>query len=157
MITVVKQDAHGKAKVEYQGKLLECLPHGVMILAHWTQPTKDLGYTHFDPGDRFIEYYYTDRWFNIFDIASANGTRKGWYCNVAAPAVIRDDRIEQVDLILDVWVNPQGEALILDEDEFASDATLNEEQRDAAQQGLRALLRLISAREEAFASLANAQ
>src|SRR5258706_3686787 len=135
MITVVKQNPLGEIKIQYKGEVIEHLPHGVVLLAYWTLQEKDLGYTRFEPGDRFIEYYYTDRWFNIFDIAHANGTRKGWYCNVAEPAVISEEQIKQVDLLLDIWVNPKGEPLILDEDEFASDPTLTPEQRSGAERG----------------------
>lgn len=153
MITVVKQNALGEAKVRYQGEVVERTPHTVIIQAYWSRATKNLGYTSFEPGDRFIEYYYTNRWFNIFDIASTAAERKGWYCNIAEPAVIFDDRIEQVDLLLDVWVSPKGEILILDEDEFVSDNTLSEEQRKGARQGLHDLLEMIAARQETFASI----
>lgn len=150
MITVTKLNPLGERKIQYQGEVIQSLSHGVVIQAYWKQPTKDLGYTLFEPGDQFIEYYYTDRWFNIFDISSANGTRKGWYCNIAEPAHIRDEQIEQVDLLLDVWVNPKGAPLVLDEDEFESDTTLNDEQRRGARQALQDLLQMIAAQTEPF-------
>ncbi len=150
MITVTKLNPLGERKIQYQGEVIQRLSHGVVIQAYWKQPTKDLGYTLFEPGDQFIEYYYTDRWFNIFDISSASGTRKGWYCNIAEPAHIRDEQIEQVDLLLDVWVNPKGAPLVLDEDEFESDTTLNDEQRRGARQALQDLLQMIEAQTEPF-------
>ena len=153
MITVVKPNPRGETKIKYQGEVVERISHGLIIQALWSHPTKNLGYISFEPGDRFIEYYYTKRWYNIFDIASAQGVRKGWYCNIAEPAILFDDRIEQVDLLLDVWVNPAGEILILDEDEFAADATLSAEQRKGAKQGLQELLRMIAKRHEAFSTL----
>ena len=149
MITVVKQNARGETKVTYQGKIIEQFSHGVVIQASWTRPARDLGYTLFEPGDQFIEYYYTDRWFNIFDISSADGTHKGWYCNVAEPATIKDETIEQIDLLLDVWVSPKGEPLILDEDEFTADTTLSNQQRSGARQALQELLQMIADHKEA--------
>jgi uncharacterized protein len=153
MITVVKLNPRGETKIQYQGELVERISHGLIIQAFWSHPTKNLGYISFEPGDRFIEYYYTKRWYNIFDIASVQGVRKGWYCNIAEPAILFDDRIEQVDLLLDVWVSPTGEILILDEDEFAADATLSAEQRKGAKQGLQELLSVIAKRHEAFSTL----
>jgi len=150
MITVVKKNSRGEATVQYNGEVTERLPHRVIIQAYWTRPTMDLGYTNFEPGDRFVEYYFTNRWFNIFDISRADGHRKGWYCNIAEPAIFFDDHIEQVDLLLDVWVNPEGEPLILDEDEFANDTTLSSEQRNGAQQGLHDLLEMIATQQEPF-------
>ena len=153
MITVTKKDTQGKPKIQYKGEVLERSAYGVVIQARWVQPTKELGYTTFEPGDQFIKYYYTARWFNIFDISSAAGVHKRWYCNVAEPAGISDDHIEQVDLLLDVWVNPKGATLILDEDEFVADTTLSGEQRTRARQGLQALLQLIATRQEMFSRL----
>jgi protein associated with RNAse G/E len=157
MITIVKLDPQGEAIIRFQGEVVERTTHAIIIQAIWTSPARDLGYTCFEPGDRFTEYYYTDRWFNILDIASADGVRKGWYCNIAEPARIFDSRVEQIDLLLDVWVNPVGELLILDEDEFAADTKLSDEQRTAAQQALQALLHVIEKRQDVFASLADNQ
>ncbi|HLG61312.1 MAG TPA: DUF402 domain-containing protein [Ktedonobacteraceae bacterium] len=153
MITVVKQNPRGEAKIQYSGEVIEHLHDGVVIQAYWKQPVKDLGYTQFEPGDSFVEYYYTDRWFNIFDIARAGGRRKGWYCNIAEPASISGEYIKQIDLLLDVWVDPGGKTLILDENEFESDTTLSDEQRKGARQGLQQLLELISARKGPFSAL----
>jgi uncharacterized protein len=154
MITVIKQDTQGAEKIRYQGELAERLVDGVVVEAVWTLPVKELGYARFEPGDRFTEYYFCDRWFNIFAIADAHGRRKGWYCNVAEPANIFEDHIEQIDLLLDVWVNAQGDPLLLDEDEFDADTTLTDEQRAGARAGLRELLTLLETRQGAFASLA---
>ncbi|HET9921580.1 MAG TPA: DUF402 domain-containing protein [Ktedonobacteraceae bacterium] len=148
--TVTKLNPVGEVKIRYQGEVIKASPEEVVLLASWTLPARDLGYTVFEPGDRFTEYYFTNRWFNIFDIADAHGRRKGWYCNVAEPAVFIDDRIEQIDLLLDVWVDPAGDIQILDEDEFAADATLSDEQREGARLGLQNLLLRIAEQEEPF-------
>ena len=153
MITVIKQDPQGAEMLRYQGEVIQRSPTRVVILAEWSNPPKDLGYTRFEAGDSFTEYYYSDRWFNIFDILGSDKQRKGWYCNIAQPAVIFDDHIEQVDLFLDVWVNPQGELLLLDEDEFNSATTLSDEQRIGARAGLETLLQLLASRSEAFSPL----
>lgn len=153
MITVIKQDPLGAEILRYHGEIVQRSPTRVVIQAAWSNPPKELGYTRFEAGDSFTEYYYSDRWFNIFDIVGSDGQRKGWYCNIAQPAVIFDDRIEQVDLFLDVWVNPQGKPLVLDEDEFAAATTLSEEQRTGAHAGLQTLLQLLASRSEAFSPL----
>lgn len=150
MITVSKLNSLGETKIQYQGEIVERLSNGLVIRAYWKLPTKDLGFTRFEPGDRFIEYYYTNRWFNIFDVSTAEGERKGWYCNVAEPALIHNDCIKQIDLLLDVWVDPRGKLLLLDEDEFEADTTLNDEQRKGARQGLHDLLQMIAAQTEPF-------
>ncbi len=150
MVTVVKLNTSGEARVQYEGEIVKRLENGVVIEAYWKRAATDLGYVRFEPGDCFTEYYYSDRWYNIFDIADADGQRKGWYCNIAQPASLFDERIEQVDLLLDVWVDPRGVPLVLDEDEFEADHTLNAELRKAALDGLRELLERIAAQSEPF-------
>ena len=144
IITVNKLNALGEIKIQYQGEIIERRANGITIQAYWEHPLKDLGYTCFEPGDRFIEYYYTNRWFNIFDISNASNERKGWYCNIAEPTAFYDDQIKQKDLLLDIWVDPWGTPLLLDEDEFTMDTTLDDEQRHGARQGLHDLLQMIA-------------
>jgi uncharacterized protein len=150
IITVNKLNSIGEIKIQYQGEVLEHSADRIIIQAFWKLPLKDLGYICFEPGDRFIEYYFSNRWFNIFDIADANNERKGWYCNITEPAEIHDDQINQKDLLLDVWVDPWGRSLLLDEDEFELDTTLSEIQRQGAKQGLHELLQMLAAQIAPF-------
>lgn len=153
MITVIKRNPVGEEQIRYTGEVVERRGNGVVIEAYWTREAKDLGYTRFEPGDRFIEYYYADRWYNIFAISGKDGNKKGWYCNVAAPAVISADSIEQNDLLLDVWVDTAGKPLVLDEDEFEANTTLTDEQREGARQGLRDLLGMIAQHKDMFSKV----
>ncbi|MEO7020557.1 MAG: DUF402 domain-containing protein [Ktedonobacteraceae bacterium] len=146
----MKLNHQGKEKTRYLAEVHAHIENGVILDAHWNRPSMDLGYAIFEPGDHFREYFYTDRWFNIFAIADTHGQRKGWYCNVAMPAQIGEERVEQIDLLLDVWVKPSGEVLLLDEEEFAAATTLTEAQRRGARQGLQDVLALIHAWHEPF-------
>ena len=153
MITIVKLGPQGEEKIRYTGEIVERSGKQVVISARWTMGVKELGYTRFEPGDHFTEYYYADRWFNIFEIANAAGIRKGWYCNITEPAQILDQQIEQIDLFLDLWVTPTGETLVLDEDEFEAATTMSEEQRKGAEKGLQTLLEWVQERQKPFDSI----
>jgi hypothetical protein len=153
MLTVIKLNPQGEEKIRYPAELSARLENGVVLDAYWHHTSRDLGYTTFEPGDHFVEYFYNDRWFNIFAISTPAGLRKGWYCNIAAPARIDAEQVEQVDLLLDVWVDPAGQPLILDEDEFAADLTITTEQRQGALQGLHDLLTLLATRHTPFTEL----
>ena len=150
---VHKLDARGATALVYQAEVAERLTDGVRLDALWTRPTTDLGYVTFETGDHFTELYYTDRWYNIFEVTSPGGTLKGWYCNVAAPADIGDDQLFCRDLLLDLWVAPDGATLVLDEDEFAADPTLDDATRDQALAGLAELQRLVAHRQGPFRRL----
>jgi predicted RNA-binding protein associated with RNAse of E/G family len=90
-------------------------------------------------GDRFVETYYSNRGYNIFEIYDReDGALKGYYCNVTRPARFADGRVEYEDLFLDLWVGADGAQTILDEDEFLA-ADLDEAARRAARDALKEL------------------
>ena len=116
--------------ITYQGALLKAEPGSLLVHARWERPPLDLGYLVFEPGDHFYEHFYTERWFNIFEIRGDDGRLKGWYCNVTRPAEVVDDVITSEDLELDLFVPPdRSDPLRLDLDEFAA---LNLRQTDPA-------------------------
>lgn len=150
-MTVEKLDATGRMVFSYRGVECERFANGIRLEALWNQPPRDLGYARFEVGDRFIEWFYTDRWYNIFEIhASGNDALVGWYCNVAAPASIEAEVVRCRDLVLDLWVARDGTMMVLDEDEFAADVTLDEATRIAARKGLVELQRLVERRTPPF-------
>jgi protein associated with RNAse G/E len=157
-IQVEKLNSQGQVVVSYSAELARRLPNGVILAAAWTREDRDLGYTIFETGDRFTEYFYTDHWHNIFQIHSGQtGALKGWYCNIARPATISEERVAAEDLILDVWVRPDGSYQILDEDEFAADHTLDQRTRQDALKALDILLAQIAARQPPFDEAAGSE
>ena len=121
MITVIKQDYSGRETYRYQGKLLSLSPHKIVISAHFDlQDTPIEGIT-LKQGDLFIESYFDNRWYNIFEIHDQDSERiKGWYCNIGHPAMIQKDSIAYRDLALDLLVYPDGQQKVLDREEFAT-------------------------------------
>lgn len=151
--TVHKLDTAGAITVSYDAELSERFPSGVRLEARWTRLPLALGYTTFETGDRFVEWYFTDRWYNIFQVHAGDGPIKGWYCNVAEPASIVGDEIRCRDLLLDLWVSAEGDVRVLDEDEFAADTHLDAATRAAALAGLEDLRHLVSSRAFPFDAL----
>lgn len=121
-ITIRKLDHTGREIFAYPGTVLERTATSVTVEAFFSRYDRlDLGYTVFERGDRFVEYFYTDRWYNVFEIyAVSDQALRGWYCNFTRPAIITDGQISAEDLALDVWVDPDGRAQVLDEAEFAA-------------------------------------
>lgn len=140
---IVKLDATGNEKIRYQGELLPVeVPNGIALLARWTMRSFDTGYTTFATGDYLHEFFYTDRWYNIFALYDGRTNQlKGWYCNVTRPNIITADEVFWPDLALDVWVTPAGEATVLDEDEFEA-LGLNSAETQQARNALSELLHL---------------
>jgi hypothetical protein len=119
MVTVHLLKPAKGVTVTYQGVLVLAERGHLLLHARWERPKLDLGYVTFEPGDHFLEHYFTDRWFNIFEIRGLADELKGWYCNVTRPVQIDGTVITSEDLELDLFVAPDRQQLLrLDEDEF---------------------------------------
>ena len=138
-IKVQKKNLSGEVTVEYEGVVLQRGENYVMLEALFTREDMPFMDVIFKKGDRFVEYFYADRWYNIFKIHDRdNGEVKGWYCNIGKPAEIEADVVSYVDLALDLWVSANGKQTVLDEDEF-EELALSKELSAAALKGLEEL------------------
>lgn len=119
MIKVQKRDLAGNVTWEYEGSLLSREPNSVTLEAFFNRPDMPFLNVVFKSGDRFVETFHFDRWYNVFEIHDRDDrSLKGWYCNIGKPAVFEADTLSYVDLALDLWVGPDGTQTVLDEDEF---------------------------------------
>jgi protein associated with RNAse G/E len=138
-IKIQKKNPAGEVTYEYEGVLLKRDENSITLEALFDRPDMPFMEVVFKTGDRFIESYFTDRWYNIFAIQDRDDQSiKGWYCNVGSPAVIGDGILSYVDLALDLWVSADGKQTVLDEDEFEK-LNLDDELSAGALNGLNEL------------------
>jgi protein associated with RNAse G/E len=105
-------------------------------------------------GTRTVEYYWLDRWYNIFQFLASDGATKLYYCNVNMPPTINDDVLSYIDLDLDILVQPDFSYEVLDLDEFEANAArygYPKQITDRAHQAVDELISLIEARQFPFA------
>ena len=141
-IRVQKKNPAGEVTYEYEGVLLNRDAHSLKLEALFDRADMPFMDVVFKKGDRFVEYYYADHWYNIFEIHDRDDERiKGWYCNIGKPAVFEDGNVSYVDLALDLWVSVNGKQTVLDEDEF-EELQLDEETRTGALKGLNELKKI---------------
>ncbi len=147
-VHVRKLRPDGSQAFAWDGVVLRCDESGIVLRAHFNVDLVDLGFTTFRRGDEFIEFYYWDRRYNAFQISSPEGTLKGWYCNLGLPAQLdaKSGELSYVDLALDVWANPDGSFVVLDEDELDVLLEQHPDLVDAAHQGRMDLINLAEAR-----------
>ena len=132
-ITVAKLNLAGTPVFAYPGEVVARTATSVVVEARFTFRSRyDLDYVVFERNDRFVEYFFADRWYNVFEIhAVGSDDLRGWYCNITRPAVVTASTVSAVDLALDVFVYPDGQTLLLDEEEFAALAIGAEERAHA--------------------------
>ncbi len=103
-----------------------------------------------------IEYYWLDRWYNVFRFVEPTGELRNFYCNVNVPPVLENDVLSYIDLDMDVLVGPDFSYSVLDEDEFAANAArfhYPREVLDQSESALKELISLIEGRSFPFGDL----
>ncbi|MEU9237978.1 DUF402 domain-containing protein [Streptomyces shenzhenensis] len=130
----------GRTKISYPAELLHDDGNRIAVRAPWAGDTpRDFGFVRFEPGDVFTEFYWRDRWYAVKEVRAADGTLKGWYCDVTRPATLAGGRLVVEDLDLDLWRSADGgDVRRLDEDEFA-ESGLAERDPEAAAAAVTAL------------------
>ncbi len=69
------------------------------------------------------EYYWLDRWHNIFLFKEPDGRFRNFYCNINMPPTFEKNVLNYIDLDIDILVWKDFSYEILDEDEFIENAT----------------------------------
>lgn len=99
------------------------------------------------------EYYWLDRWYNVFRFGDSTGKLKNFYCNVNQPPSFDGHVLSYIDLDIDVLVAPDLTYKILDLDDFEANARAYAYPADVqanAHGALEELTRLIEARAFPF-------
>jgi protein associated with RNAse G/E len=127
-INVLKLNLQKEVTWQFAGKIRRKTKNQIVIEAYFDREDMTIQ----GKGDRFVETYYTDRWYNIFEIhARENGPLRGWYCNISYPARLLGSELSYVDLALDLIVFPNGQQIVVDENEFNSLPLSDDDRRQA--------------------------
>lgn len=150
-ILVHKLDHRGREVWRYPGTVIERTSSSLTLEAFFDRERQVIGGLILQPGDRFVETYFTDRWYNVFAVHDGrDGALKGWYCNIARPARIEPGGLFAEDLALDLIIDRLGRSVVLDQEEFDS-LDLPAGDRRRARRALEELQRLASEGEPPFA------
>lgn len=147
-ITVRKHTWEGLFRYAWQGEVLARDEDVLLVQATWNGPGEPLvDEIRFAAGDCFLEYYYLQRPYAIWEVRTAAHVLKGWYCNINTLPMINEDVLRFDDLLLDVIVYPDGRYTVLDRDEFeaARGAGLPTTRATLAESALAEVLALIRA------------
>lgn len=149
-ITIHKLDVSGGELWRYHGRLLHRDESKLVLEANFDRDEVEIAGLNLRKGDRFVETFYFDRWYNIFEIYDGNtGRHKGWYCNITRPARLDAQDLYAEDLALDIIVLPDRQLVIVDQDEFEG-LDLTPGDRAESLQALEALIELARSGKEPF-------
>ena len=104
-------------------------------------------------GTHSLEYYWLDRWYNVFRFAQPNGELRNYYCNVNVPPTFDGEILSYADLDLDILVAPDFSYQLLDLEDFERNILhygYSVEVQNNARRAVDELVRMIQAREFPF-------
>ena len=104
-------------------------------------------------GTRTIEYYWLDRWYNVFRFLNDDCTTRLYYCNINLPPALEAGVLSYIDLDIDILVQPNLSVQVLDSDEFEANARrydYSEEVKKNARAAVAELTAMIETREFPF-------
>ncbi|MDF1520326.1 MAG: DUF402 domain-containing protein [Brevefilum sp.] len=143
LVNIIKMNTQHEEVWRYLGRVIAKDTHSVLVEAFFNIDDRPFHGITLRTNDRSIERYYSNRWYNVFEIHDRDDDRlKAWYCNVTSPAEFSPGKITYIDLALDILVYPDGDFLILDEDEFDA-LDLDEYSRQKALQALDTLKTIV--------------
>ena len=104
-------------------------------------------------GTLSIEYYWLDRWYNVFRFHEPTGELRNYYCNLNVPPTFDGRVLRYIDLEIDLLVSPDLSYTVLDEEEFETNAARYHypaQLRSRVRQALDEMVALIEARQFPF-------
>ena len=153
MITVRACKFDGAEHRRWHARLLSCEDSLLILDARFEEEIRHELLGTLKCGTLSVEYYWLDRWYNVFRFHEPTGELRNYYCNVNLPPTFDGRVLSYIDLDIDILVAPDLSYSILDEDEFRESAArfnYSSAVRKKAHAALDELVALIEARRFPF-------
>jgi len=103
------------------------------------------------------EYYWLDRWYNVFRFHEPEGELRNYYCNINMPPRFEKGVLDYIDLDVDLLVSSEFNYQVLDLDDFEVNAArfgYSDELKSKVDANLEVLIGMIERRDFPFVSAA---
>jgi len=152
-VTVISRKYDLSVRRSWRCKLVERSEPLLVLLGDFYTEIKHRALGLIEKGTISREYYWLDRWYNVFRFELPDRRFRNFYCNINMPPTFDGGKLDYVDLDLDLIVWPGGKVVVLDEKDFAENAAKFSYPDDVHANALKALdelKRMIEAREFPF-------
>ena len=150
MITVNSRKYDGSIRRTWKCELGERRDSLLIFVGEFDNDIEHPDLGHIKKGTISYEYYWLDRWYNIFRFHEPSGELKYFYCNINMPPKFGDDVLDYVDLDIDVLVRPDFSYVVLDRHDYEKNAELfgyPVELKARVEKALNEVLELVRARD----------
>lgn len=121
-VTINSRKFDGKIHRSWKAGLIEQQNSLLVFIGEFDHEIKHSHLGVIRRGTISYEYYWLDRWYNIFRFHQPDGNLRNFYCNVNLPPTFENGVLDYVDLDIDVLVWQDFSTFVLDLDEFAENA-----------------------------------
>ncbi|MGC2237370.1 MAG: DUF402 domain-containing protein [Pyrinomonadaceae bacterium] len=112
----------GKIHKSWKAELIERNDSLLIFVGEFEKEVKHSNLGVIRRGTISYEYYWLDRWYNIFRFHEPDGALRNFYCNVNMPPKFENGVLDYVDLDIDILVWKDFKYEILDAGEFEENA-----------------------------------
>ena len=152
-VTVNSRGFDGEIRKSWTAKLLNTKNGMISLLGVFDADVDHSKLGFIKRGTISYEYYWLERWYNVFRFHEPEGALRNYYCNISMPPTFKNDVLNYVDLDIDVLVWKDFRYAVLDEDEYVSRAAIfdyPEDIRNNARNALAEVIRNIGIRDFPF-------
>lgn len=122
MTTINSRKYDGAIRRSWKADLVERREPLLMFVGEFDSPVDHPDLGHIAAGTRSYEYYWLDRWYNVFRFHEPTGELRAYYFNINMPPTFDGEVLDYVDLDIDVLVRPDLTYAILDREDFEMNA-----------------------------------
>ena len=155
-IRVLKYD--GREYRSWKARLREVRDRRLVLDAEFDVEVRHDSLGTIPKGTRTIEYYWLDRWYNMFQFLRDDGRTRLFYCNINTPPAWEGSVLSYVDLDIDILVEPDLSYQVLDLNEFEINAKqygYSDETKRRAHAAVEELKQMIEGRQFPFVELSD--
>ena len=122
MITVNSRKYDGAIRRSWQCRLTEQTVSRLVLVGNFDSDVDhpDLGLVR--KGTISYEYYWLNRWYNVFRFHEPSGGLRNYYFNICMPPAFDGEHLDYVDLDIDLLVQPDLSFVVLDREDFEHNA-----------------------------------
>lgn len=122
MITINSRKYDGTIRRSWRCELIDRVESMLVFIGEFDVDIQHADLGHIKKGTTSHEYYWLDRWYNVFQFHEPSGELKSYYFNINMPPTFEDGVLDYVDLDIDVLVRPDLSFVILDLDDYERNA-----------------------------------
>lgn len=122
IITIKSRKFDGTVNYSWQAELIETNGSLLKFVGEFDKQVSHQHLGVISPKTVSYEFYWIDRWYNVFRFHEPDGSFRNFYCNVNLPPTFENKILDYIDLDIDVLVWKDFTPQILDMDEFEENA-----------------------------------